>query len=176
MRIVVILIIAVVNCITAVTALAESPYGGQQHREIKALSEKQVNNYLAGAGMGFAKAAELNRYPGPRHVLELADELQLSDEQREQTQAIFARMSVAAKALGQELVDLEQALDQAFAEGSIDADSLGELTDAIGQRHAAIRRTHLEAHLEQREILDDEQVERYVALRGYAAGNHSQKH
>lgn len=28
--------------------------------------------------MGYAKAAELNRHPGPMHVLELADQLKLA--------------------------------------------------------------------------------------------------
>ena len=32
--------------------------------------------------MGLALAAELNGYPGPSHVLELADKLELSAEQR----------------------------------------------------------------------------------------------
>ena len=34
--------------------------------------EKQ---YLDGAGMGYARAAELNHFPGPMHVLELAREM-----------------------------------------------------------------------------------------------------
>ena len=44
---------------------AQSPYAGQESREIKSLSPAEVDGYLAGAGMGFAKAAELNGYPGP---------------------------------------------------------------------------------------------------------------
>jgi len=51
-----------------------SPYAGQEKRSIKALSQAQIENFLSGAGMGFAKAAELNHYPGPKHVLELADQ------------------------------------------------------------------------------------------------------
>ena len=54
---------------------APAPYAGQQARTVKALSEDEVKGFLEGAGMGFAKAAELNRYPGPMHVLENADEL-----------------------------------------------------------------------------------------------------
>jgi hypothetical protein len=34
-----------------------------------------------------AKAAELNGYPGPKHVLELAQQLQLTDAQRRDVQA-----------------------------------------------------------------------------------------
>src|SRR5690606_12651021 len=65
-----------------------SPYAGLQGREIKALDSTAVRDYLAGAGMGFALAAELNGYPGPRHVLELADQLQLTPEQKAATQRI----------------------------------------------------------------------------------------
>ena len=57
-----------------------SPYAGQEKREIKALSQEDVEGYLTGQGMGFAKAAELNQYPGPKHVLELARELRLEKE------------------------------------------------------------------------------------------------
>src|SRR5258708_12736969 len=58
-----------------------SPYAGMQTRPIKALSEQQVADLQAGRGMGLALAAELNGYPGPSHVLELADKLGLSAEQ-----------------------------------------------------------------------------------------------
>ena len=56
------------------TAVAQTPYAGMQARQIKALSEQQISDLDAGRGMGLALAAELNGYPGPSHVLELADE------------------------------------------------------------------------------------------------------
>ena len=59
-----------------------APYAGQQQRQIKALSEQQVADLRAGRGMGLALAGELNGYPGPLHVIELADRLQLGDDQR----------------------------------------------------------------------------------------------
>ena len=49
-----------------------SPYAGQQTRAIKALSPEDLAGLLNGEGRGMAKAAELNGYPGPVHVLELA--------------------------------------------------------------------------------------------------------
>ena len=49
-----------------------SPYAGQQARQVKALSKAEIEGLLAGRGLGYAKAAELNHYPGPRHVLDLA--------------------------------------------------------------------------------------------------------
>ena len=68
--------------ISVATAFASnSPYKGEHLRAIKALSEGEINNLLNGQGMGFAKAAELNPYPGPKHVLELADDLNLTSDQ-----------------------------------------------------------------------------------------------
>jgi hypothetical protein len=61
---------------------APSPYAGQEGRPIKALSETEMRDLAEGRGMGLAKAAELNSYPGPLHVLELADRLELSEAQR----------------------------------------------------------------------------------------------
>lgn len=46
--------------VAATAVSAESPYAGQQTREVKALSTQEVDDYLNGRGMGFAKAAELN--------------------------------------------------------------------------------------------------------------------
>src|SRR5690349_20851759 len=71
---------------------AVSPYAGLETRPVKALSEQQIADLKAGRGMGLALAAELNGYPGPAHVLELADALGLSDEQRARTKALFDGM------------------------------------------------------------------------------------
>src|SRR5690242_2678820 len=69
-----------------------APYAGQQARAIKSLSAEEIASLLKGEGIGLAKAAELNGYPGPAHVLALAGELRLSDAQRRQVQSIFDRM------------------------------------------------------------------------------------
>jgi len=69
-----------------------TPYAGQQTRAIKALSDDDIASLLKGEGMGMAKAAELNGYPGPTHVLALAPQLKLTEPQRQQVQAIFDRM------------------------------------------------------------------------------------
>jgi hypothetical protein len=89
-----------------------SPYVGQETRVIKSLSPAEQADLIAGKGMGFAKAAELNGYPGPAHVLELAAQLQLTDAQRKQTEALFKDMEARAKALGAKLVEAERSLDE----------------------------------------------------------------
>ena len=60
------------------SAQTTSPYAGQEQRAIKALSDEEIRDLLDARGMGLAKAAELNSYPGPLHVLQLANELGLS--------------------------------------------------------------------------------------------------
>jgi hypothetical protein len=62
----------------AALAQSQQPYAGLEARSIKALSQQQIDDLKAGRGMGLALAAELNGYPGPMHVLELADALHLS--------------------------------------------------------------------------------------------------
>src|SRR5438477_9111603 len=79
---------------------ARSAYVGQQSREIKALSGEDIAALRNGDGMGLAKAAELNGYPGPRHVLALARELRLSETQSAQVTGIRDRMRAAARPLG----------------------------------------------------------------------------
>ncbi len=72
--------LAAILAIVPVVCFAASPYAGEQSRSIKSLSKEDVADYIDGKGMGFAKAAELNGYPGPKHVLELAEQLALLSE------------------------------------------------------------------------------------------------
>lgn len=107
-----------------VLAAEVSPYAGQEAREIKSLSEAEIADLLAGKGMGYAKVAELNGYPGPAHVLELADELGLSAEQLAQTKLVFERMETSARQLGAELVAAERALDALFGNRAVTLSSI----------------------------------------------------
>jgi hypothetical protein len=71
--------IAVLLLLVAAPAVAQqhqhrhSPYAGSHTRDIKALSAQEAADLRAGRGMGLALATELNGYPGPLHVLELAE-------------------------------------------------------------------------------------------------------
>jgi len=149
----------------------QSPYAGEEGREIKALSEDQIAGYLNGDGMGYALPAELNGYPGPKHVLELADELELTAEQHELVTTSFEAMQVRAQKLGQRLVELEGDLDAAFADRSINEADLEAQLVALGSVNAGLRFMHLRAHLETTELLSAAQIEKYAMLRGY--GEHS---
>lgn len=174
-----IIVFFVAASLFAIAALANtgSPYAGEETREIKSLSQQEVEAYLNGNGLGYAKAAELNQFPGPGHVIELSSELALTDEQTSLTQAVFDDMKAQAITLGIQLVDKERELDQQFASQSIDADSLATLVSEIGILEARIRYVHLNAHLEQRAILTKHQIQLYDQLRGYgSAHSHEQGH
>ncbi|HSE99078.1 MAG TPA: hypothetical protein VLD57_12490, partial [Blastocatellia bacterium] len=109
MRMFISLIIALIATGMTVSAQEKhSPYKGDEKREIKALSDQDVQAYLEGQGMGLAKAAELNQFPGPKHVLELASELKLSDKQAAETKASFDRMRREAMRVGASIVDREK--------------------------------------------------------------------
>jgi Spy/CpxP family protein refolding chaperone len=153
---------------------ATASYAGQQTRAIKALSDSETQDLLEGKGMGLAKAAELNGYPGPMHVLELADGMQLTTEQRAATRELLIQHKAKARALGAELVQAESLLDAAFATRQINAETLATLTQQIGALQVAVRNAHLETHLQQTRLLTVRQVAQYQVLRGYgrAASNH----
>lgn len=144
-----------------------NPYAGQQAREIKALSPQEVKQYLAGAGLGYARAAELNRYPGPMHVLELADGLALTPEQRAATQKLMDAHKAEARAIGAKLVEAERTLDQLFAKTAADEAALAEQVRKVAAIQGDYRLSHLETHRRMRALLSEEQINRYVQLRGY---------
>lgn len=146
-----------------------SPYAGHEHQPIKALSEQEIRDLLSGAGMGLAKTAELNGYPGPRHVLDLSDTLGLTDEQKARAQALFDEMHAEAVALGQQIVEEEQALEALFASGHAGEATVRARTERIGALRGALRFVHLRAHLRMKEVLTPEQAEAYDRLRGYTS-------
>jgi Spy/CpxP family protein refolding chaperone len=153
-----------------VAAAQHQPYEGLQQRAIKALSDQQLADLQAGSGMSLALAAELNGYPGPRHVLDLAGELQLSADQRTRTEELFAAMRREAIAIGADIIRGESALDRLFATKTASPEVLRDLVTELGRSQGALRLTHLKYHLAMLELLTPEQAARYWVLRGYADG------
>jgi hypothetical protein len=171
---------ATLACVVALCAVAsttvaqESPYAAIQDRSIKALSADAVEAYLDGRGMGFALAAELNGYPGPLHVLELADSLALDPERRDDIQAAFDRMHADAVRLGKEIVHEEAALDSAFVQARISQHELRERLTRIATLKGKLRYVHLAAHLDVTALLSEHERHEYQRLRGYADGHDGQ--
>ena len=77
---------------TAQAGSAKSPYAGQERRSIKSFSAPEIRDLLEGKGMGFAKAAELNHYPGPVHVIDAAGAIGLAEGQLAETKSLYRVM------------------------------------------------------------------------------------
>lgn len=151
-----------------VPAGAATPYAGWETRAIKALSASQLDDLANGRGMGLALAAELNGYPGPLHVLELAEPLSLTPEQRALMSDLMVRMKAETIAIGRELIEAERQLDTLFAERRADDTSLRRITAEIGALGGRLRAAHLSYHIATSAALDAEQRRTYASLRGYA--------
>ncbi len=143
------------------------PYAGFEQRQIKALSDQQIADLRAGRGMGLALPAELNDYPGPLHVLELADALALTDDQRNRAKALYEAMKAETIPIGERIITEEAALDRLFAERRITPDTLTVATSRIGALQGELRAAHLRYHLTMHGLLTPEQVARYNERRGY---------
>jgi len=149
-----------------------APYAGMENRAVKTLSDPQIADLKAGRGMGLALAAELNGYPGPRHVLDLAGQLRLTDQQRAKTQELFDAMKAETIPIGERIIADETMLDRLFADHRITQAALDELTGRIGAALGELRAAHLRYHLSMMQVLSPKQVADYVALRGYGPGSH----
>jgi len=154
----------------------QSPYAGQEIRGIKALSQEDVEGLLTGAGTpfgGMAKPAELNGYPGPRHVLDAveAGEFELIGDQKEQIEALYEEMRSEAIELGNEIINIEEMIDDAFVKGTITEESLQEKVMESASLYGQLRIVHLKYHLLMVDILTPQQVEQYNDLRGYSSGD-----
>jgi len=158
---------AAAGCTSTPEHAGHGSYAGQESRDIKALSAEEVRGYQAGAGMGFAKPAELNGYPGPMHSLEHADALRLAPAQKTAIEALLKAHKAEAAALGTGLVRLERELDRLFAERRADEAAVDAKLAQIAAVQAKVRASHLKAHLATTRLLDAGQVARYADLRGY---------
>lgn len=154
-----------------------SPYRDQQASEIRGLSAKEIDDLREGRGMGLARAAELNGYPGPRHVLDAveAGQIHLAPEQLEAIRRLFDGMSAEAKRLGEAILREEKALEAAFRAETIDAADLRARVGRLAALQGELRAAHLRTHLETRALLTEHQLQRYNQLRGYTGeGGHGQ--
>lgn len=144
-----------------------SPYATDRSDAVQTLSPDEARGLLEGEGMGLARPAEMNGFPGPKHVLELADSLDLSGEQAARIEAIRRTMKEEAVALGARIIEGERALDQAFSSGTPTGAEVRARLERLEGLRADLRLTHLKAHLTTTEILARHQIHEYVRLRGY---------
>lgn len=153
----------------AATPATDSPYADDYDgtSAIRALTSEQIAQIERGEGAGFALPAELNGVPGPRHVLDLADDLGLSPEQRTAVQAIIDEMRAAVLPAGQRYLAAEQALEADFRSGRLTEQNLPGRVAEVKRREGELAAAHLIAHLRTAEVLSSEQIAAYGRLRGY---------
>jgi Spy/CpxP family protein refolding chaperone len=137
------------------------------HGAAKALPPDEVASLLAGEGMGLARSAELNHYPGPRHLLDVENEIGLSEEQRAAIRRIHVETIDNARKVGRRIVDAEAELSGAFVRGGLTEARLRSLVMKVSELRGQLRFIHLAAHLKTKKLLTAEQVEKYETLRGY---------
>ena len=131
------------------------------------LSPDDITGLLEGRGMGMAKPAELHGYPGPRHVLELADALGLTMDQRTEAERLREAMLAEARPLGAQIVEHERHLDMMFAQQNADQEMVEAVTAEIGLLRAQLRAVHLNAHVGMYAAMTSDQRTRYTNLRGH---------
>jgi Spy/CpxP family protein refolding chaperone len=165
---------------SAANAQSPQPYAGFEQRSIKALSGEQIDDLRTGRGIGLALAAELNGYPGPSHVLELADRLDLSPEQHGRVQQLFDAMKRETVPLGTKLIEQEKELDHLFSARVVTPATLKATVAAISVTQAQLRESHLKYHLSTAALLTQTQMQQYADLRGYRQpdipGGHQHRH
>jgi Spy/CpxP family protein refolding chaperone len=145
-----------------------SKYVGVEDSKIKSLSPDDVEELTKGGGWGLAKAAELNGIPGPAHILEMEDKINLTDEQKKKIQKIYYEMTGEAIALGKQLIRLEMELNIGFSNRNINQELLENYIREIEKVRAKLRIVHLSTHLQTPNILTNKQIILYNKLRGYS--------
>lgn len=144
-----------------------SPYAHTQSAEFPTLTPAEVRELRTGEGMGLARAAELNQFPGPRHLLDLKSDIGLSPAQVARIEEIREKMTTRAVAKGKDILHAERHLANLFASGHPTVTELNRITGHLGTMRGELQAIHLVAHIESTRELTAQQIESYDRLRGY---------
>lgn len=139
---------------------------------IRGLTPNEIEELRTGAGAGMALAAELNGYPGPKHILELAERLALSQDQQADVEALFSATNAEARRIGALLLGLHKELDDGFRNRTLTESGLHDLLVKLDGQTAELRFVHLRAHLAAFDLLTPHQRAMYAEMRGYGAAEH----
>lgn len=165
------------GCLASPSEAPETPssasYADLRDSPIRGLTPEEIDDLKAGRGMALALPAELNGWPGPKHVVELADGLELSAEQREKVGALATETNAKARRAGERVLAAHDALDRAFRTSAPTEATLEGLLLELADAEADLRGVHLAAHLETAGLLTTHQVARYAELRGYGTVKHA---
>lgn len=144
---------------------SHSGQGLAPHRQMQAMLDETDRVIAQGLGAGMAFAADQNGYPGPRHVLELKDRLQLTPAQEARVTALQTAMFADARPKSARLLDAEARLRRLFAEGAADEARVRAAVAEIERARTEVRLVHLLTHLETRALLTEEQRRAYHEAR-----------
>ncbi len=134
---------------------------------IRALTAEEVAQIERGEGAGFAKAAELNGLPGPRHVFDLAHELGLSHDQVSRVQAVAEAMKADVVPAGERYLAGQRRLEADLRAAAIGEEALPGRVAEVYRLEGELAAAHLIAHLRTAKLLSSEQIGAYNRLRGY---------
>jgi Spy/CpxP family protein refolding chaperone len=154
---------------TTAPATTDSPYaaGFDPEATIRSLTPDEIAQIERGEGAGFALPAEVNGVPGPRHVLDLAADLNLTPEQVERVQAIADEMRAEVIPAGRRYLDAVEALEADFRAGTLTEAELPDRVAEVARLEGELAAAHLVAHLQTAAVLSPEQIATYNRLRGY---------
>ena len=124
------------------------------------------DDLLKGLGMGLATIADVNNYPGPKHVISLKAELGLTRDQLKKTEALDKAVSSSAVTKGEEIVQAEEELYKLFEAGTMSEKILRGKLEQIAKLRADLRFVHLQAHLRMKQVLTPDQIKLYTEIRG----------
>jgi Spy/CpxP family protein refolding chaperone len=173
------LIISIYICFSACMAMAQNNNSDSvkirnvsdstaSRSPIPSLTYEEYMNYKMGKDPGMAKAADMNNYPGPMHVLNWEKELKLSVNQKSQIQSIYDIMKKKTAEMGDLIFKEEKKLNDLFASGKANEGSIIYYSNKIGLLQGELRNTYLQAHLKTQQMLTIDQVKKYRKLRNYS--------
>lgn len=145
---------------------AEGGMQGMGGGMLGGVSAQEKEALLKGAGLGAGMIAMMNGYPGPKHVLEMGDELELTAAQRESIGTIYGKVKAESVKYGTELVEKDEELAALFASGSVSTDKVEKLSRDIGELQGRVRAAHLNAHVETFDALTPAQRETLSSMQG----------
>lgn len=138
---------------------------GAGHERAAACAREFEEVVRAGRGFGMAFAADEHGYPGPLHVLELADRLRLDEAQRRRAAAMLQAMLDEARPRGARLLAAEERLKRLFARGRADEAAVRAAAADVERARTELRLVHLLTHLRARDLLTEAQRAAYVEAR-----------
>ncbi|MEK9138637.1 MAG: hypothetical protein AAB393_16055 [Bacteroidota bacterium] len=116
-------------------------------------------------GAGMAAYADVNGYPGPKHILEMQDMLMLTEEQRKDIQSIFEAMKESARAKGDAIIQKERQLESLFRTEKATEAEVKKMSSEIGRLRGELRAIHMVAHIQAKQVLIKDQTALYNSLR-----------